>query len=87
MSFNAGHLDLYLKKNNCLTTTKLTTCYKNTRLLLIVTTKELDERNARINGLNQIIDKLIDNINVIIDNLGESEKSSLKETITNKVSR
>lgn len=74
-----GNLDQFLGNNDCLKTDEFQKCYLHTRLLLIGTTKELDASNDRINGLNQVIDQLIGNINAIIDNFddGATDKTKL----------
>ncbi|QGH71975.1 lambda Rz1-like protein [Klebsiella phage N1M2] len=74
-----GNLDQFLATNDCLSSPDFEMCYLHTRLLLIGTTKELDASNDRINGLNEVVDRLIGNINAIIDNFddGSTEKTKL----------
>lgn len=69
-------LEAYLNISNCLVATDFKSCYSATRLLLIKTTKELDASNSRINDLNQVVDRLLGNINAIIDNLNEETQKT-----------
>lgn len=70
---NVGKLDYYLTNNDCLKAEDFARCYLQTRLLLITTTKELDASIDLINGAYQVIDKLMSNINVVIDNLSDDK--------------
>lgn len=54
-------------------------CYINTRLLLITTTKELDAANDQINALNTVVDRLMGNINGIIDNFDDTKAEAIKK--------
>lgn len=67
-------LDKFLTNNDCTKVPAFKPCYETTRLLLIGTTKELDKANADIVVLNQVIDKLMGNINAIIDNLNDKKE-------------
>lgn len=66
---NIGKLDAYLAANDCTKEPDFNGCYREARLLLIATTKELDAANDQINGLNKVVDRLMGNVNSIIDNL------------------
>ncbi len=71
LSSNIGKLDYYLEQNNCEQQVDFKGCYRETRLLLIATTKELDAANDHINNLNQVVDKMTGNVVSIIDNLDD----------------
>ncbi|UIS25086.1 hypothetical protein PQC65_gp148 [Aeromonas phage pAEv1810] len=64
-------LNQFLEHNDCTKEVAKDACYATTRLILIATTKELDVSSEQINGLNQVVDKLIKNIDLIITNLNE----------------
>lgn len=64
-------LNLFLEQNDCTKEVAKDACYATTRLILIATTKELDVSSEQINGLNQVVDKLIKNIDLIITSLNE----------------
>ncbi|QYN79957.1 hypothetical protein PQD71_gp064 [Kosakonia phage Kc263] len=83
---NIGKLDAYLAANDCTKEPDFTGCYREARLLLIATTKELDAANDQINGLNQVVDQLMGNVTSVIDNLNldNTQKfsvSSLKKVV------
>lgn len=82
-----GKLDYYLSNNDCQTQDDFKGCYRETRLILITTTKELDAANEKIGLLNQVIDKLTGNVTAIIDNLDndKAEQINLKNKVVNKV--
>lgn len=84
---NAAKLDYYLTNNDCQTQADFGGCYRETRLVLITTTKELDAANEKINLLNQVVDKLSGNVTAIIDNLNDDKATeiSLKDKVVNKV--
>lgn len=67
-------LDQYLSVNDCSQTAAKATCYNTTRLLLIATTKELDKTSAKVDSLNQVIDRLTETINTMINELANNEK-------------
>lgn len=72
-------LDKYLTMNDCTQTAAKASCYRSTRLLLITTTKELDATTARVNALNATIDRLIINVNTVIDEVSkEPDKGKRK---------
>lgn len=74
-------VDKYLTTNDCGIAYDFKGCYAETRHLLIMTTKELDAANSRVSDLNQVVDRLLGNINSIIDTISQSEtqaKVSLK---------
>jgi hypothetical protein len=72
-------LDKYLSMNDCTETAAKASCYRSTRLLLITTTKELDATSARVNALNATIDRLVLNINTVIDEVSkEPDKGTRK---------
>lgn len=62
-------------------------CYRETRLILITTTKELDAANDKINLLNQVVDRLSGNVSAIIDNLDDQKASemNLKDKVVKQV--
>lgn len=60
-------LGQFLSQNDCTKTVAKDACYNSTRLILIATTKELDNDAETINALRSTIDQLIININKIID--------------------
>ena len=64
-------LNQLLEHNDCTKEVAKDACYATTRLILIATTKELDVSSEQINGLNQVVDKLIKNIDLIITSLNE----------------
>ena len=64
-------LNLFLEQNDCTKEVAKDACYATTRLILIATKKELDVSSEQINGLNQVVDKLIKNIDLIITSLNE----------------
>lgn len=70
---NIGKLDSYLAANDCTAVKDQDGCYRETRLLLIATTKELDAANDQINALNQVVDRLMGNVNAIIDNFNADD--------------
>lgn len=76
---NIDKLSFYLEGNNCLNTPLYKECYINTRLLLITTTKELDAANDQINALNTVVDRLMGNINGIIDNFDDTKAEAIKK--------
>lgn len=84
---NVAKLDYYLTNNDCQTQADFGGCYRETRLVLITTTKELDAANEKINLLNQVVDKLSGNVTAIIDNLNDDKATeiSLKDKVVNKV--
>ena len=84
---NIGKLDYYLSNNDCTTQTDFAGCYRETRLILITTTKELDAANDKINLLNQVIDKMTGNVSAIIDNLDndKAEQINLKDKVVGTV--
>jgi hypothetical protein len=84
---NIGKLDYYLKNNDCTTQQDTLGCYRETRLILITTTKELDAANDKINLLNQVVDKLSGNVSAIIDNLDDQKANeiSLKDKVVKQV--
>lgn len=69
-----GLLQEFLTMNDCEKTVAKSSCYRTTRLILISTTRELDTSSARINALNEVIDKLVENINTIIDEVSAKRK-------------
>ena len=71
-------LDQYLNMNDCTKTAAQASCYRSTRLLLITTTKELDATTARVNALNATIDRLIININTVIDEVSKEPDKGKK---------
>jgi hypothetical protein len=84
---NIGKLDYYLSNNDCQNQTDFAGCYRETRLILITTTKELDAANEKINLLNQVVDRLSGNVSAIIDNLDDNkaQQISLKDKVVGKV--
>ena len=84
---NIGKLDYYLQNNNCMTVEDTQGCYRETRLILITTTKELDAANDKINLLNQVVDRLSGNVSAIIDNLDDQKASemNLKDKVVKQV--
>lgn len=73
---NVEKLGAYLNANDCNQQIDFKGCYRETRLLLIATTKELDAANDQINGLNQVVDQLIGNVDAIIDNLNDKNAAT-----------
>lgn len=69
-------LSSYLANNDCTKTVAKDSCYSNTRLILVTTTRELDTDADTINALRSTIDQLISNLNKVID---ESTKSEPKQ--------
>lgn len=61
----------FLEMNDCEKTVAKSSCYRTTRLFLISTTKELDTSTNKINALNEVIDKLTENISVIINEVSD----------------
>ena len=84
---NVGKLDYYLSNNDCQAAADFQGCYRETRLLLITTTKELDAANDKINLLNEVIDKMTGNVSSIIDNLDndKAQQISLKDKVVGTV--
>ena len=84
---NIQQLDQYLSANDCTKEPDFKGCYREARLLLIATTKELDAANDQINGLNQVVDQLIGNVNAIIDNLNGKENSFDPKSLMKKAAQ
>lgn len=84
---NIAKLDYYLTNNDCTVQADFKGCYRETRLLLIATTKELDAANDHINLLNQTVDRFSGNINAVIDNLDndKADEINLKAKVSAKV--
>lgn len=84
---NIGKLDYYLANNDCTKQEDVLGCYRETRLLLITTTKELDASNDHINLLNKTVDRMTGNIASVIDNLDDKKADdiSLKDKAVNSV--
>jgi hypothetical protein len=84
---NVGKLDYYLSNNDCQAQADFKGCYRETRLVLITTTKELDAANEQINLLNQVVDRLSGNVEAVIDNLDDAkaEQINLKDKVVAKV--
>lgn len=82
---NIDKLGTYLENNDCLEQSDFEGCYRETRLLLIATTKELDASNDRINNLNKVVDKMTGNVVLIIDNLNKVEEPATSLTSVKKL--
>lgn len=74
-------IDQYLALNDCGIAYDFKGCYAETRHLLIMTTKELDAANSRISDLNQVVDRLLGNINSIIDTISQSDTQKTKVSL------
>jgi hypothetical protein len=77
---NVAKLDYYLENNNCEKQLDFMGCYRETRLLLILTTKELDASNDHVNNLNRVVDRMAGNVSSIIDNLTEVTTESTTDS-------
>lgn len=84
---NIGKLDYYLSHNDCAVQQDTIGCYRETRLILITTTKELDAANEKNNLLNQVVDRLSGNVSAIIDNLDDQKANeiSVKDKVMDAV--
>lgn len=84
---NVKKLDYYLSNNNCQTAIDFQGCYRETRLLLITTTKELDAANDKINLLDEVIDRMTGNVSSIIDNLNndKTQQIGIKDKVMGSV--
>lgn len=66
-----GQLKSYLASNDCTKTVAKDACYSSTRLILIATTKELDERAVLVDTLRSTVDRLTGNLDKVIDSINE----------------
>jgi len=69
----AAELSRFLEANDCLspTVTDKKYCFQLVRLQLIAVTEQLDKANLETWAAKRTIKQLVDNINVIIDGLGD----------------
>ena len=74
---NLVSLTTFLLENDCtkqqLTAVEKERCYRVTRLLLINTTRALDDANMKAYAGQRTVSQLITNINVLIDGLDEQK--------------
>lgn len=71
-----GQLRTYLSSNDCTKTVAKDACYSSTRLILIATTKELDEHAELINSLRATVDRLVNNLDQVIDTVNSQNQPS-----------
>lgn len=71
-------LKLFLSQNDCTKTSAKDSCYNSTRLILVGTTRELDQSADTINALRSTIDQLIANLNKVIEEFNQVDTDSKK---------
>ena len=72
-------LRVFLSQNDCTKTAAKDSCYNSTRLILVGTTKELDQSADTINALRSTIDQLIANLNKVIEEFNQTDTGSNKK--------
>lgn len=72
-------LSAFLARNDCTKTVAKDACYNSTRLILVATTKELDQGADTINALRSTIDRLIENLNKVIEEFNKVDTGGKKK--------
>lgn len=74
-----NQLSEFLARNDCTKTVAKDSCYTSTRLILVATTKELDQSADTINALRSTIDQLIANLNKVIEEFNKVDTGTKKK--------